>query len=64
MKARPITKSQVLARVPWSPDTFERKLKDGTFPAPFRLSEGGRKRFWLDSDVENFLSQRMQSRCE
>ncbi len=51
-----LSKPQVLARVPWSDTTLWRRVKDGTFPKPVRLSEN--RIAWLESDVDEWITRR------
>lgn len=34
------------------------KIREGVFPAPIKLVEGGRAVGWLASDVANYIEQR------
>ena len=52
MTAQPkfLRKPEVLRRVPFSGPTLQRKVKEGTFPAPVRI--GARAVAWLIADIE------------
>jgi len=40
----------VLSRIPFSKSTLHRRVKDGSFPSPIRVSE--RAVAWRESDIE------------
>lgn len=54
---RLIDKPQVLARVPWSDTTLWRRVKDGTFPAPLRISAN--RIAWREADVEAWIAAKV-----
>jgi prophage regulatory protein len=54
--AKLIRKPQVLARVPWSDTTLWRRVKDGTFPKPVRISPNCVA--WREADVEAWIAGR------
>jgi prophage regulatory protein len=56
MPVTPVLMNQeaVLERVPFSRSTLINRVKDGTFPAPVRLS--ARRVAWLESDVMNWIA--------
>lgn len=53
---RLLRERQILALIPVSRATFRRWLRDGTFPAGFRLC--GRIAVWHASDVHAWIEQR------
>ena len=52
----------VLAKVPWSRTTLWRRIKDGNFPPPIRLSDG--LDAWLESSVDAWIDARMSGSGE
>lgn len=56
---RLLRKPQVLARVPWSDTTLWRRVKDGTFPAPIKISENCVA--WRERDVNAWIEERAEA---
>lgn len=54
---RLIRTDTVLAKVPWSRTTLWRRIKDGDFPPPIRISGG--LNAWLESSVDAWIDARM-----
>lgn len=55
---RLLRKPAVLARVPLSDTTLWRRVKDGTFPAPVRISTNAVA--WREADVDRWINERAQ----
>jgi prophage regulatory protein len=49
-----LNQAAVLEQVTFSRSTLLNRVKDGTFPAPVRLSQ--RRIAWLESDVMNWIA--------
>jgi prophage regulatory protein len=49
-----LNQAAVLEQVTFSRSTLLNRVKDGTFPAPLRLS--ARRVAWLESDVMNWIA--------
>jgi predicted DNA-binding transcriptional regulator AlpA len=43
--------------IPWSREHIRRMVKAGKFPAPFKLTDGGRN-FWSEEAVDRWLEER------
>jgi predicted DNA-binding transcriptional regulator AlpA len=43
--------------IPWSREHVRRKVNAKEFPAPFKLTDGG-KNFWNEAEVDQWLEQR------
>lgn len=56
---RLLRKPEVLSRVPWSDTTLWRRVKDGTFPAPVRISANCVA--WDERAVEEFIAARLEA---
>ena len=41
--------------IPYTDDHIRRKVKDGTFPAPIRLSE--RRIAWIEEEIDEWLAE-------
>jgi prophage regulatory protein len=52
----------VLDRVPYSRPSIYRKMREGTFPQAISL--GGKAVAWLESDIDNFINERIQASRE
>ena len=52
----------VLERVPFSETQLEEKIAKGEFPQPIKLSDSGRLNGWLESEVEEYIDQRVAAR--
>jgi len=50
-----IRQKQLLAKIPFSKATLWRKVRNGTFPKPFKLSE--KVTVWQVSDIEEWLEK-------
>ncbi len=51
--------AEVIMRVPYSRSTIYAKVKRGEFPKP--ISMGSRAVAWLESDVESWIRDRLES---
>jgi prophage regulatory protein len=60
--ARFLRLPQVLDRVPYSRPSIYRKMREGTFPQAINL--GGKAVAWLESDIDNFMNERIQASRE
>jgi prophage regulatory protein len=49
-----LNQAAVLELVPFSRSTLINRVKDGTFPAPLRISQ--RRIVWLESSVIDFIA--------
>jgi predicted DNA-binding transcriptional regulator AlpA len=47
----------VLAKIPWSRTTLWRRIKDGDFPPPIRVSDG--LNAWLEESVDAWIDARV-----
>lgn len=50
-----IRQKQLLTKIPFSKATLWRKVRNGTFPKPFKLSE--KVTVWQVSDIEEWLEK-------
>lgn len=51
---------QVLARVPFSRSTLWRRVSDGSFPRPLKLS--ARVTVWRSQDIEEWMQEQARGR--
>jgi prophage regulatory protein len=58
-KPRFLRLPSVLERVPFSRPSIYRKMREGTFPLAINL--GGKAVAWLESDIDNFMNERIQA---
>jgi predicted DNA-binding transcriptional regulator AlpA len=54
---RLLRKPAVLARVPMSDTTLWRRVKDGGFPAPVKISTNAIA--WREADIEQWIAERV-----
>jgi prophage regulatory protein len=57
---RLVKKPTVLARMTWSDTTLWRRVRDGSFPQPIRISPG--RVAWRESDIEAWITARAEAR--
>jgi len=53
--------STVMDRIPYSRATIYRKITAGEFPRPYDLGTNGRAVAWLESEIEAWISERIDS---
>lgn len=58
---RLLRKKKVLERVPYSDTTLWRRVKDGSFPAPIRISANAVA--WRESDIERWIAEKAERRA-
>ena len=56
MSERLIDIYQLSKRICLKPKTIRNKLHEGTFPLK-PLKQGGRKNFWIESDVDKYIEE-------
>jgi prophage regulatory protein len=52
---------EVMRRVPYSRPTLYRKIAAGRFPKPYDLDGNGRTVAWLESEIEAWIVERVDS---
>jgi prophage regulatory protein len=68
MQSNPVTskhllsKRAVLKQIPISGATLARRVAAGAFPRPIRI--GKRRVAWVQSEVSDWLAERMKERCQ
>ena len=55
-----MTKSEVTATVKMSGSNIYRLMSLGKFPRPLRVGTGAVR--WVESEIQNFLSEKMEAR--
>lgn len=53
---------EVQRRVPFCRSQIYNLMAEGKFPRPIRGSDGGRASFWLESDIDEFIANRIAAR--
>lgn len=56
LRVKDVTQRTGLARA-----TLYQKVREGTFPAPIRLSDDGRSVGWLGSEVSRWIDERIHA---
>ncbi|EWH03227.1 helix-turn-helix transcriptional regulator [Halomonas sp. BC04] len=56
-----IRRPEVLQRCGISNTTLHRLIHAGTFPRPIRLTANGRAVAWLESEVDTWIQQRIET---
>lgn len=57
-----LSKRAVLKQIPISAATLARRVAAGAFPRPIRI--GKRRVAWVQSEVSDWLAERMEERCQ
>ena len=57
---RVIRMQELTERVSLAPSTIYGMVQDGKFPAPFKITPGGRAAGWLLGDIEGWLISRAE----
>ena len=58
MNGRIIRMRDLIEKVGYAESTIYALVKDGKFPAPFKLTPGGRANGWFERTIDEYLQER------
>ena len=58
MNGRIIRMRDLIEKVGYAESTIYALIKDGKFPAPFKLTHGGRANGWFEHTIDEYLQER------
>jgi len=62
MGPRLLRKPEVLARLGIKKTQLDEAIRDGRFPAPTKILEGGRAEGWFSDEIEAYVESRRAAR--
>ena len=62
INGRIIRMRELIEKVGYAESTIYALIKEGKFPAPFKLTPGGRANGWFEHTIDKYLQER-ESEC-